>query len=69
MYAWESVALSSERNPTVLPTFGDDLSEWVLPYNIYPQTLFGFELMSQPVRTSCGYFCASLIDGRRYTLN
>ena len=50
MDAWEATALSSKSN-TVLPTFGAQIDvEWVLPYNIYPQMLFGFKLMSQPVR-------------------
>ncbi|EPS95243.1 hypothetical protein FOMPIDRAFT_1054403 [Fomitopsis schrenkii] len=49
MNAWESIALSSGSDPDVLPTFDSALSEWVLPYNIYPQTLFGFDLMSQSV--------------------
>lgn len=49
MRTWETIALSSGNNLTVSPTFDDQLSDWVLPYNIYPQTLFGFELMNQSV--------------------
>ena len=54
------MALSGGNNPTVLPTFGYQLSGWVLLYNIYPQPLFGFPLMNQSVRITLGHTSCSL---------
>ncbi|KAH9920686.1 uncharacterized protein B0H18DRAFT_1213278 [Fomitopsis serialis] len=46
MNKWQTLALSSDG--VVLPTFGAKLqSSWSLPYNLYPQTLFGFNLLNQ----------------------
>ncbi|KZT68281.1 hypothetical protein DAEQUDRAFT_338010 [Daedalea quercina L-15889] len=49
MSIWETHALSSGDNPSVLTTLGgeQDDSEWSLPYNLYPQTLLGFNLLNQ----------------------
>lgn len=67
MDAWESIALTSGNDPAVVPTFGSALSEWVLPYNIYPQTMFGFNLMNQSVCTLLGHPLALLTLLRRPT--
>ena len=64
MDSWTTTALSGGINSTVLPTFGIQGSEWVLPYNIYPQTLFGFQLMNQSVRITLSHASSSPLTPR-----
>ncbi|KAH9914023.1 uncharacterized protein B0H18DRAFT_1125885 [Fomitopsis serialis] len=49
MNTWESLAISSGgASASVNQTFGSEITGiWSLPYNLYAQTLFGFNLLNQ----------------------
>ncbi|EPS95242.1 hypothetical protein FOMPIDRAFT_1054402 [Fomitopsis schrenkii] len=64
---WQTLALSSGSNPIVLPAFGDVLNEWVLPYNLYPQTLFGFDLLNQSIYDKLNAsYATQLVNSKRW---
>lgn len=48
MSTWTSLALSPGSDPSVLTKFGDQ-NTWSLPYNLYLQSMLGFELLNETV--------------------
>ncbi|KAH9913166.1 uncharacterized protein B0H18DRAFT_941756 [Fomitopsis serialis] len=52
MNTWQPLAISSGgASASVNPTLNSAVTGvWSLPYNLYPQTLFGFNLLNQTVR-------------------
>ncbi|KZT68277.1 hypothetical protein DAEQUDRAFT_337507 [Daedalea quercina L-15889] len=46
---WQSLALPSDDDPIVLTTYRGAQYTWSLPYNLYPQTLFGFNLLNETI--------------------
>ncbi|KAH9914014.1 uncharacterized protein B0H18DRAFT_887524 [Fomitopsis serialis] len=64
MNTWQSLAISSGgASASVKPKFGSEITGiWSLPYNLYPQILFGFNLLNQTVRMHCADFATQWLD-------
>ncbi|KAH9914021.1 uncharacterized protein B0H18DRAFT_887542 [Fomitopsis serialis] len=64
MNTWQPLAISSGgASASVNPTLNSAVTGvWSLPYNLYPQTLFGFNLLNQTVRHCVVYGNALLIS-------
>ncbi|KAH9830721.1 uncharacterized protein C8Q71DRAFT_319596 [Rhodofomes roseus] len=68
---WQSLALSP-GDGTVLVTYAGQPASWVLPYNLYVQTLLGFNLVNQTIfdklTVTYGQWIGSPSNGYTYGL-